>query len=135
MNWADSRKRRFRRRASTAYTLAVGLTATSTVILGLQDLNVWADIAFGMVALSTAVNAFEPFFNWRSRWVLMEEAQYRLNRILDDIDYYTAIHRDEDMKKDDLKEFYSQFELVLADISDRWLEYRRVSRSDHARAT
>ena len=43
----------------------------------LQDLDFWSGLGFSLVALVTVINAVEPFFNWRSRWVLMEEAQYR----------------------------------------------------------
>jgi hypothetical protein len=42
------------------------------------------------VASVTVLGALETFFNWRSRLVLMEEAQYRLNRLRDEIDYYLA---------------------------------------------
>jgi hypothetical protein len=41
-----------------------------------------------MVALVTLISAFEPFYNWRSRWMLIKETQYRLNQIRDEMDYY-----------------------------------------------
>jgi hypothetical protein len=44
----------------------LGLSASSTVILGLQDLDFWASVGFSLVALSTVVTAVEPFFNWRA---------------------------------------------------------------------
>ena len=37
--------------------------------------------------LVALISALEPFFNWRSRWILMEEAQYRLQRIRDELEY------------------------------------------------
>jgi hypothetical protein len=37
-----------------------------------------------MVAAVTLISALEPFLNWRSRWALMEETQYRLHRIRDE---------------------------------------------------
>jgi hypothetical protein len=55
------------------------LAVASTIILGLQQLNFWTGLAFSFVAVGTLVSAVEPFFNWRSRWILMEEAQYKPN--------------------------------------------------------
>ncbi|MCO1655573.1 DUF4231 domain-containing protein [Pseudonocardia humida] len=75
IRWAQPRKRRFRSAASVTRMVTLVLSAASTVILGLQDLDFWASLGFALVALSTVVTSVEPFFNWRSRWVLMEEAQ------------------------------------------------------------
>jgi hypothetical protein len=50
----------------------------------LQDLDFWTGLGFALIALATAENTFEPFFAWRSRWVLMEEAQYEFYRLRDD---------------------------------------------------
>ena len=65
----------------------LGLTGASSVILGLQNLDFWSGLGFSLVTVATLVGAMESFFNWRSRWVLMESAQYRLRRIHDEIDY------------------------------------------------
>jgi hypothetical protein len=56
------------------------LSGASTIILGLQNLDFWTELGFSLVAIATRVNALEPFFAWRSRWVLMEETQYRFYR-------------------------------------------------------
>jgi len=85
MDWADSRKARFRTRASSAKVAALALAAASTVVLGIPAIPNRAAIALPMVALVTLISALEPFFNWRSRWVLMEETQYRLNRIREEV--------------------------------------------------
>jgi hypothetical protein len=73
--YARSRKNRFRSSSTVVRMISLILTVTSTIILGLQKLNVWTGIAFSLVAVVTSVNALEPFFAWRSRWVLMEEAR------------------------------------------------------------
>jgi hypothetical protein len=88
MDWADSRKARFRSRAAAAKVAALALTAASTVVLGIPAIPDRTAIELPMVALVTLVTALEPFFNWRSRWVLMEETRYRLNLIRDQMDYY-----------------------------------------------
>jgi len=74
ITWARRRKAKFRRSASAIRILSLVLAVTSTIILGLQQLNFWTGLAFSFVAAGTLVSAVEPFFNWRSRWVLMEEA-------------------------------------------------------------
>jgi hypothetical protein len=81
MDRADLRKARFRTRASCAKVAALALTGASTVVLGIPAIPGRAAIALPMVALVTLISALEPFYNWRSRGVLMEETQYRLNRI------------------------------------------------------
>jgi hypothetical protein len=77
-SYADSRKNKFRFLATVVKLLSLALSAVATVILGLQDLDFWAGLAFSLVALTTVINAVEPFFNWRARWVLMEEARVSL---------------------------------------------------------
>ena len=73
MDWADSRKTRFRRAASRVKIASLVLAALSTVVLGINAIPANAAIALPMVATVTALGALETFFNWRSRWVLMEE--------------------------------------------------------------
>src|SRR5579864_7504630 len=99
MDWADSRKTRFRVRASCAKVATLALTAASTVVLGIPAIPDRTAITLPMVALVTLISALEPFFNWRSRWVLMEETQYRLNRIRDEMDYYLVTTRTPDIER------------------------------------
>jgi hypothetical protein len=61
------------------------LTRSSTIILGVQNLNVWAGLGFTLVASATALAAIEPFFSWRSRWLLMKEQVHKFYRLRDDI--------------------------------------------------
>jgi hypothetical protein len=86
--YARRKKRSFRLFASSVQGISLFLAAASTVILGLQDLNLWAGLAFSLVAIITVINAIEPFFNWRSRWILMEEGQHRFYRLQDDLDSF-----------------------------------------------
>ena len=88
--YARSRKNRFRSSSSAVKVVSLILTVASTIILGLQNLNAWTGTAFSLVAIVTAVNTLEPFFAWRSRCVLMEEAQYKVYRLRDQLTYYIA---------------------------------------------
>ena len=69
-SYSRSRKNRFRLFSSATKILSLVLSGAATIILGLQNLTFWAGLGFSLVALTTVVNAIEPFFNWRSRWCL-----------------------------------------------------------------
>src|SRR5262245_34205019 len=88
--YARSRKKRFRRSSVIVRLTTLGLLVASTIILGLQDLGFWAGLGFALVAVVTVVNTLEPFFAWRSRWLLMEETQYRFYRLRDELTFYIA---------------------------------------------
>ena len=105
--------------------LSLVLAVSSTIILGLQHLNFWTGLAFSLVAVGTLVSAVEPFFNWRSRWILMEEAQYKLQRIQDESEYHLLKTPAADVTVDDLDPFFERLQSVWTDTSERWLAYRR----------
>ena len=132
MDWADVRKRRFRRRASIVRVAALLLTAASTVVLGIQEIPGRASIALPMVALVTVLGGLETFFNWRSRWVLMEETRYSLNRLRDDMDYYIVATPTSELSRDRLQEFFDQHQSTWADASRQWVEFRKLDRPPQA---
>ena len=103
---------------------------TSTIILGLQPLNPWTGVAFALVAAVTTVNALEPFFAWRDRWVLMEETQYRFYRLRDELTYYIAATKPDHLDKDKLKEAFDEYQRIWDQLGSRWIEYRRISGRD-----
>jgi hypothetical protein len=129
MDWADFRKRRFRARASRVKAATLLLTAASTVVLGIPAIPDRTYVALPMVALVTALSGFEGFFNFRPMWVLMEECQYRLNRLRDEIDYYVVLTPEADLKKDRLDQFFTVQQEIWADISRRWIEFRKLERA------
>ncbi len=122
--YAHGKKWRFRRSSSVIKMLTLALSAASTVILGLQNLDVWAGFAFALVALGTLLGAIEPFFNWRSRWVLMEETQYRFQRLADELEHFLATTAVDDLTHDGLHPIHLQYQEVWTDLSRRWLEHR-----------
>ena len=129
MDWADSRKHLFRRRASYVRVATLLLTAAATVVLGIEAIPSRAAIALPMVALVTVFSGLDSFYNWRSRWVLMEEAQYRLNRLRDEIDYYIVTTLPDDLKTERLKEFFLDQQATWNDVSRRWIEFRKLDHS------
>ncbi|MEU1252624.1 SLATT domain-containing protein [Streptomyces chartreusis] len=123
--YARGKKQRFGRSASVIKVATLALSAASTVILGLQNLNAWAGLALACMALVTLLGAVEPFFNWRSRWVLMEEAQYRFQRLADDLEYLLASTTVDDLTFDQLDEIFRRYQAIWDDMSRTWLESRR----------
>lgn len=123
--YARGKKKRFSRSAAVTKVATLVLSAASTVILGLQNLNAWAGLALACVALVTLLGAIEPFFNWRSRWVLMEEAQYRFQRLADDLEYLVASTAADELTFDQLSEIFGRYQVIWDDLSRTWLEHRR----------
>ncbi|WP_280690751.1 DUF4231 domain-containing protein [Kitasatospora sp. GAS204B] len=124
--YARSRKKRFRLASSALKVLTLSLSAASTIILGLQSLNLWAGLAFAFVALVTLLGAVESFFNWRSRWVLMEETQHRFRRLADDLEYLIASTPTANLTYDRLQPIFDEYQSVWAHLSERWLQERRT---------
>jgi hypothetical protein len=123
--YARLRKRRFRWRSAAVRVASLILSGASTIILGLQNLDFWTGLGFSLVAVATVVNALEPFFAWRSRWVLMEETQYRFYRLHDDLAYYLASTPTEDLQQSRIDAMYGQYQQIWDLLGERWLESRR----------
>lgn len=124
MDWADSRKTKFRRVASRVKVISLALTAVSTVVLGVQALPARATIALPMVAAVGALSALDGYFNWRSRWVLMEETLYRLNRLRDEMDYYLVLTAPGELRRERLDDFFEDQQAIWSDVSQRWVQAR-----------
>jgi hypothetical protein len=126
--WADSRKRRHRRRASILRITALALTAASTVVLGIEAIPDRQWIALPMVAVVTVIGGLETFWSHRPMWVLMEEAQYRFNRLRDEMDFHLVSTPSTELTLDRLRAFYDEQQAIWADVSTRWLGFRELDR-------
>lgn len=125
--YARSRKHRFRWKSVTVRLTTLVLSAASTIILGLQNLDPWTGTAFSLVAVVTVVSALEPFFAWRSLWVLMEEASYKFHRLQDDLGYYIASTPPEEVDPERVREMFQRYQEIWDGLSDRWLKFRENS--------
>jgi hypothetical protein len=56
----------------------------------------------------------------------MEEAQYRLNRLRDEIDYYLAVTPPDAVEREMLDRFFADQQLIWNDVSRRWIEFRSL---------
>ncbi len=124
-SYSRNKKNRFRISSSLTRILSLAMSGAATIILGLQNLTFWAGVGFSLVALTTVVNAVEPFFSWRSRWVLAEEAQHGFYRLQEDLEHLVAARPPEELRTDDLEEFYERYTKIWNDFSGKWLEDRR----------
>jgi ABC-type siderophore export system fused ATPase/permease subunit len=122
--YARSRKHRFRWKSVTVRLTVLVLSAASTIILGLQNLDPWTGTAFSLVAVVTVVSALEPFFAWRSLWVLMEEAAHKFHRLQDDLQYYIASHPAEEIDRERVRAMFVQYQEIWDELSSRWLKFR-----------
>ncbi|WP_214405469.1 SLATT domain-containing protein [Pseudonocardia lacus] len=125
--YARERKRRFTRRSSTLRVAILTLSAASTIILGLQNLDFWSSVGFTLTALVTVTSAVEPFFAWRFRWVLMEEAQYEFYRIADELRFLVAGSEAGTVPRDSIDRLYDNYQMVWQRLSQQWLEHRRLA--------
>jgi hypothetical protein len=128
LDWVASRKGRFRRAAGWIRGASLGLTALSTVVLGIEAIPGRAWIALPMVAVVTVLGGLESFFSWRSRWVLMEETQYRFNRLRDEMDFYLVRTPTDQLDDARLEQFFTEQQVIWADVSRRWNEFRKLDR-------
>jgi hypothetical protein len=126
-DYARSRKNRFRWRSSSIKVTSLVLSVAATIILGLQKLNSWTGIAFSLVAVVTVVNTLEPFFAWRSLWVLMENTQYRFYRLRDELTFYIAATPPDQLDEAKIRAMFDEYQRIWDQIGNRWMEYRRVS--------
>ncbi len=122
--YARSRKHRFRWKSVTVRLTTLVLSAASTIILGLQNLDPWTGTAFSLVAVVTVVSALEPFFAWRSLWVLMEEASSRFHRLEDELAYYVASTPAEEIDVEVVREMFGRYQEVWDSLSSRWMRFR-----------
>ena len=128
LSYTRIRRRRFRRGSIAVRLLSLLLSGASTVILGLQNLTFWASLAFSLVAVTTVLSAVEPFFNWRSRWVLMEDMQARLHRLDNDLTYLVAKTGADDLAPDQLDPYFERLQGIWEETSSAWLESRQAEK-------
>lgn len=123
--YSRAKKRRFIVVSTVVRLSALALLATSTIILGLQDLEFWAGVGFVTLTLATFVTGLEAFFNWRSRWVLAEEAQYRFYRLQDELEFLLFTTEPSRITADDVATVFVKYQDIWDRFSLGWLEERR----------
>jgi hypothetical protein len=124
--YVRSKKHRFRSSSSAVRAISLLLAVSSTIILGLQKLNAWTGVAFSLIAIVTTVNSLEPFFAWRSRWIVMEAGQAEFYRLRDELTYYIASNKPEELDEARIRQFFDAYQQIWDQLSNRWMESRRA---------
>jgi hypothetical protein len=120
----------FQNRASIIKMLAIALSAGLTICLGLRLPEYELELrmaAFLMGGIVTFLNALEPFFNYRSLWIEHEEAQYKLHRLKDQIDFYMAGDLMTSIEPDQMDKFYANYNEIWDSLSNNWLKFRKIA--------
>lgn len=124
-DYARDRKRRFKLKSVIVKAGALVLSATSTIILGLQNLDGWTGFAFALVTVVTVVSALEPFFAWRSLWVLMEQSEQRFYHLRDEVTFYLAATPPDQLDPAVIREHFGDYQAIWDQLGSRWLEHRK----------
>lgn len=56
----------------------------------------------------------------------MEETQYKFYRLRDELTYYIAKTKPNEMNETELRKIFDQYQGIWDQLGSRWMEYRRV---------
>jgi hypothetical protein len=56
----------------------------------------------------------------------MEEAQHKFYRLRDELTYYIAASRPDELDTSRLRAMFDEYQQIWNELSDRWMEYRRT---------
>ncbi|WP_308798969.1 hypothetical protein [Agromyces silvae] len=115
--------------ATASRVLAFGLSATATIVLGTSNPAWPVNLAFICSALVTTVTTLEPFFNWRTRWVLADAALADWHQLEDELYFHVASRKESELDRDALLEFQDRNSAIWGQLSSEWVAARRESGS------
>lgn len=132
VNYIAKKRLFFQYRASIIKIAMIFLSASITICLGLRLPQYDSELrmaAFIMGGIVTLLNAVEPFFNYRSLWIEHEEAKYKLHRLKDQIEFDLSDELQNEIKKEQVLEYQKDYHEIWDSLSNKWLQYRRLSQS------
>jgi ABC-type transport system involved in cytochrome bd biosynthesis fused ATPase/permease subunit len=124
------RRRRDKRKALVLQMATVALSATITVLLGVQvggrTQPVLANIALVLGALVTVLAAAEAFFNHKGLWVNRTVAVRRLEELRRHMNYQFAGLADGEVPPEVVDDLLARLDRIVADDQRAWLALRSV---------
>jgi hypothetical protein len=124
----DKRRKRDKRKSYFFRMAAVMLSATITVLLGLQVATEWQDrlanLALVLSALVTVLTAADAFFQHRSLWIARARTTNRLARLEARIRYYKAGLDGKAPDPAHVDGFFGDLERILLEDEQAWLNLR-----------
>lgn len=122
---ADNRQRGFRLKL-----LITGLSALTTVLLGLKGFGelvgtVLQNVALVTSALVSLFAAWDAFFNYRATWLRFQATLGQLKELEKDLRYQTA-EGGQPLDDAKLDELYGRYRLIMSEHNASWLQLRRA---------
>ena len=117
------------RRASTIKVSMLVFSSFATILLGIQLNNqesLLKNIAFVFSAVVTLLNALEPFFNFRALWIEHEQGLASMYRLQNDLDFYLAGRKKEDIDLNKIEAFRKRYEEVWNTLNENYVRFRRT---------
>ena len=125
VNYANTRRNSWRAGSSLVHWTTLGASAAATIVLGLSNLGTLGSIGFILSALVTTISAIEPFFNWRSRWVMAEEALADWYRGQQELELYISSTPEEAIDLTVIHSFDTARDATWRRFSKQWIAERR----------
>lgn len=127
--YARWRRKTWRRQASITRLATLACSAAATILIGLSGTDdvTLKNVGFVFSALVTTIAAIEPYFNWRSRWVMSEEALGRWHEIEEALALYVAETPEASLDREKILAFDRSRRDVWSDFNQQWIEQRRAS--------
>jgi hypothetical protein len=128
------RSRRDKRKAFALRLSTVLLSATISILLGLRNLDGYADlfanIALGLGALITVLAAADAFFSHRELWLLRTQTVRDLENIERELRYSLSKDLSKDALKQDVERIYGELNRAIERDSRNWDRLRAPSGTD-----
>lgn len=127
LDYVSVKRTAFQVVASRIRLVILLLAGLITIVLGIR-ITGWDDIlrnaAFVLGGLSTTIASLDVLFNYRALWVEHEEAEWRLHRLQDRLEFYLSGCEDTpDPQR--LVEFHEAYQEIWDQLSTKWLMHRR----------
>jgi hypothetical protein len=126
------RRKQNRRLSFRLKIWATILSAVTTVLLGLQGVNLQAwvepairDLALVVSSIVTVLGACEAFYDYRGLWVRYTETRARLLSLRARLQFLS--NGDGALSAKVLEDLFEAYERILGDSNDAWLRMRRQS--------
>ncbi|MFL5381428.1 MAG: DUF4231 domain-containing protein [Longimicrobiaceae bacterium] len=122
-----------RQRAFQMRMLVTGLSALTTVLIGIKGLtSAWSigvqNIALATSALVSMFSAWDAFFNYRTNWLTQQKVVGLLKELEKDLNYLTVAGEDT-VEGEKLDELYERYRQIMSDYNSAWADLKRASGS------
>jgi hypothetical protein len=117
------------RRASIIKVSTLVFSSLATILLGVQlniQESILKNVAFVFSAIVTLLNAMEPFFNFRALWIEHEQGLANMYRLQNDLDFYLAGRKTEDIDPNKIEVFRKRYEEIWNSLNENYIRFRRT---------